>query len=61
MPVKRGPKKEEHPLIVMTLHLLRHKDGLPIVHYTNITGENDITMIISTIVFYKQLRPQAPF
>ena len=49
VPVKRGPKKEEHPLIVKwtPAFIEAQKDGLPIVHYTNpITGENDITMIV---------------
>ena len=49
VPVKRGPKKEEHPLIVKwtPAFIEAQKDGLPIVHYKNpITGENDITMIV---------------
>ena len=49
IPVKRGPPKEEHPLIVKwtPAFIEAQKDGLPIVHYTNpITGENDITMIV---------------
>lgn len=49
VPVKRGEKKEEHPLIVKwtPIFIEAQKDGLQIVHYTNpLTGENDITMIV---------------
>lgn len=49
VPVKRGPKKEEHPLIVKwtPVFMEARKDGIPVVHYKNpITGDNDITMLV---------------
>lgn len=49
VPIKKGEKKEEHPLIVKytPVFIEAQKDGLPIMHYRNpITGQNDITMIV---------------
>ena len=49
VPVKRSPKKEEHPLIVKwtPVFIEAQRDGIPSVHYRNpITGENDITMLV---------------
>ena len=46
---RKGPKKEESPLIVKwtPAFIEAQRDGLPIIHYKNpITGENDITMIV---------------
>jgi hypothetical protein len=49
VPIKKGPKKEEHPLIVKwtPAFIEAQRDGLPIIHYKNpVTGDNDITMIV---------------
>ena len=49
VPVKKSPKKEEHPLIVKwtPVFMEARKDGIPVVHYRNpITGDNDITMLV---------------
>lgn len=49
VPIKKGPKKEEHPLIVKwtPAFIEAQRDGLPVIHYKNpVTGENDITMIV---------------
>ena len=49
VPIKKSPKKEEHPLIVKwtPAFIEAQRDGLPVIHYKNpVTGENDITMIV---------------
>ena len=49
VPIKKAPKKEEHPLIVKwtPAFIEAQRDGLPVIHYKNpVTGENDITMIV---------------
>jgi len=49
VPIIKGPKKQEHPLIVKwtPAFIEAQRDGIPIVHYKNpITGENDITMLV---------------
>tara|TARA_B100000287_G_scaffold314700_1_gene298205 strand:+ start:3463 stop:4221 length:759 start_codon:yes stop_codon:yes gene_type:complete len=49
VPVKKSPKKEEHPLIVKwtPVFMEARKDGIPVVHYRNpVTGDNDITMLV---------------
>lgn len=49
VPIKKGPKKQQSPLIVKwtPAFIEAQRDGLPIIHYKNpVTGENDITMIV---------------
>ena len=49
VPVKKGEKKEEHPMIVKytPVFLEAQKDGIPVMHFRNpITGQNDITMLV---------------
>jgi hypothetical protein len=49
VPIKRGEKAPEHPLIVKytPVFLEMQKDGIPIHHYRNpVTGENDLTMVV---------------
>ena len=48
VPIKKGEKKPEHPLIVKwtPVFIEAQRDGIKIQHYRNpITGENDITTL----------------
>ena len=49
VPIKKGNKEPEHPLIVKytPVFLELQRDGIPVYHYRNpLTGENDITMVV---------------
>jgi len=49
VPIKRGEKVPEHPMIVKytPVFIEMQKDGIPMYHYRNpMTGENDITMVV---------------
>ena len=61
IPIKKGAKKVEHPLIVKWTPAFfeAQRDGLPVIHYTNpVTGKNDITMIVFDNRLLESTMPQ---